>query len=128
MENLEIDGSSKTPIINFDPNEGKFEIGGRSIPENAVDFYRPIYNWLDEYVKSPVKATELNIKLEYFNTSSSKCLLDVFKKVEYLTKNSLGDVTVNWYYEEDDEDMLEAGEDYDIIISIPFNFVSVEEL
>jgi len=127
MDNLIINGNIKTPDVSFDHEKGQFEIGGRSIPENAVDFYKPIYEWLDDYVKFPAAKTELDIKLGYFNTSSSKCLLDVFKKVEYLTKNNKGQVTVNCYYEEDDEDMLDAGEDYDII-NIPFNFVSVEEL
>lgn len=128
MDKLIIEGSPKTPGINFDPAAGQFEITGRSIPENAVNFYKPIYEWLDEYVKSPAGKTELHVKLEYFNTSSSKCLLDVFKKMEFLTKNGIAEANVNWYFEEDDEDMQEAGEDYDIIIAIPFNFVSVEEL
>jgi hypothetical protein len=127
MEKLVIDGSTKTPTVSFDPTSGKFELSGRSIPENAVDFYRPIYTWLDDYVKSPGKHTCLDVKLEYFNTSSSKCLLDVFKKIEFITKNN-GNAEVNWYYEEDDEDMQEAGEDYDIIIDIPFKFIAVEEL
>lgn len=128
MEKLEIEGSAKTPIVSFDPISGEFELKGRSIPENAVNFYKPIYDWLDGYVASPAKCTSLNVKLEYFNTSSSKCLLDVFKKLEYLTKNKVADAKINWFFEEDDEDMQEAGEDYDIIIDIPFGFQEVEEL
>ncbi|MGB0404067.1 MAG: DUF1987 domain-containing protein [Salibacteraceae bacterium] len=128
MEKLEIEGSAKTPIVSFDPISGEFELKGRSIPENAVNFYKPIYDWLDGYVTSPAKCTSLNVKLEYFNTSSSKCLLDVFKKLEYLTKNKVADAKINWFFEEDDEDMQEAGEDYDIIIDIPFGFQEVEEL
>ena len=94
MEKLQIEGGNKTPTVTFDHVTGEFELSGRSIPENAVDFYRPIYQWLDEYVKSPPNHTTLNVKLEYFNTSSSKCLLDVFKKVEFITKNA-GNATVN---------------------------------
>ena len=71
-------------------------------------------------------AQNTNIQLEYFNTSSSKCILDVFKKLEAINKGGSA-VVINWYYEEDDEDMLEAGEDYQAIISVPFKMVQIEE-
>jgi hypothetical protein len=82
-------------------------------------------DWIGEYGGAAKAETEINIKLEYFNTSSSKCILDVFKKLETLANTKM---TINWYYEEDDEDMLEAGEDYQAIISIPFKMIQVEEL
>jgi hypothetical protein len=81
--------------------------------------------WIDKYGSSPKGKTEVNIKLEYFNTSSSKCILDVFKKLETVKGT---DMTINWFYEEDDEDMLEAGEDYQAIISIPFKMIEVAEM
>lgn len=127
MRNLTLDSSGKTPYVSFN-TDGVIELSGRSIPENAVDFYKPLYDWLDEFSKNPSTEIKVNIRLEYFNTSSSKCLLDVFKKVEFIFKETGCKVSVNWYYEEGDEDMLEAGEDYDIIISIPFNFIEVENL
>ena len=67
----------------------------------------------------------MSVQLEYFNTSSSKCILDVFKKLETLSGT---EVSVKWYYEEDDEDMLEAGEDYEAIIDLPFEMIEVEEI
>ena len=124
MENIYLQGTQKTPEISFDHAQGVLEIKGRSIPENSIDFYKPMVDWLEEYSKSPVKRTQVNIQLEYFNTSSSKCLLDIFKKLENIHK-SKNEVIVNWYYEEDDEDMLEAGEDYESIIRIPFKMVQV---
>ena len=65
--------------------------------------------------------------MEYFNTSSSKCILDVFKKLESINKGGQSQVVINWHYEEDDEDMLEAGEDYQAIINVPFKMVQVSE-
>ena len=126
MEPIKIEGTRKTPDIYFDAETGKIEIEGRSIPENSIEFYKPLVDWLDEYAGSPQEKTEVNIKLEYFNTSSSKCILDVFKKLETIFKNS-NDVVINWYYEEDDEDMLEAGEDYQSILKIPFKMIEMEE-
>lgn len=126
MENLVIEGTPKTPTIKFNPEEGKLLIQGRSIPENSIDFYKPLVDSLEEYSGSPKDGTKVDIVLEYFNTSSSKCILDVFKKLEKINSVNNG-VTINWHYEEDDEDMLEAGEDYQAIINIPFKMIEIEE-
>ncbi len=126
MEAISIEGTAKTPTVNFDAQGGIFEIKGRSIPENSIEFYKPLVDWLEEYSKSPQALTQVNVQLEYFNTSSSKCILDVFKKLETIHKGK-SEVIVNWYYEEDDEDMLEAGEDYESIIRVPFKMIEIVE-
>lgn len=122
MENLVIEGTPKTPTIKFNPDEGKLLIQGRSIPENSIEFYKPLVDSLDTYSGNAT----VDIVLEYFNTSSSKCILDVFKKLEKI-KSDGNDVEIRWHYEEDDEDMLEAGEDYQAIINIPFKMIEIEE-
>lgn len=124
MEAISIEGTPKTPTVNFDTEKGFLEIKGRSIPENSIEFYKPIVDLLERYATKPQPTTNVNIQLEYFNTSSSKCILDVFKKLEGINKNG-SKVMINWYYEEDDEDMLEAGEDYQAIINVPFKMVQV---
>jgi hypothetical protein len=126
MEPIIIEGTPKTPSIKFDAKDGVFEIKGRSIPENSVEFYKPVNEWLDNYMQVPLDKTVVNIRLEYFNTSSSKCILDVFKRLEAIHR-SKHDVEINWFYEEDDEDMLEAGEDYDSIIKVPFKMIEIVE-
>lgn len=126
MEPIIIEGSPKTPTVHFDANEGVFKLEGRSIPENSVEFYKPLVDWLDKYKEGPLPKTVVEIKLEYFNTSSSKCILDVFKKLELIHK-SKNEVEIKWYYEEDDEDMLEAGEDYESIIRVPFEMIEIVE-
>ena len=126
MESIIIEGTPKTPTVEFNAEEGKVEIKGRSIPENSVEFYNPLIAWLEAYGSNPKDVTQVNIQLEYFNTSSSKCILDVFKKLESLAKAG-NDIKVNWFYEEDDEDMLEAGEDYQSIIKLPFKMIETEE-
>lgn len=124
MESLFVEGTQKTPTVNFDASKGIIEIKGRSIPENSIEFYKPLVDWLENYAQNARESTVVNIQLEYFNTSSSKCILDVFKKLEAIYKNK-HQVNINWYYEEDDEDMLEAGEDYESIIHVPFNMVEI---
>lgn len=125
MGKITIDGSAKTPTVLFDPEEAVMELKGRSIPENSIEFYKPLVDALDDYAKSPKEATRVDIQLEYFNTASSKCILDLFKKLETIHKDGK-EVVINWHYEEDDEDMLEAGEDYEAIIKVPFKMIEVE--
>lgn len=126
MESIFIEGTPKTPNINFDPEKGSLLLKGRSIPENSIEFYKPLVDWLDVYASSPKPKTVCEVQLEYFNTSSSKCLLDLFKKMEVMSKSG-NEIIINWYYEEDDEDMLEAGEDYQSIINVPFKMIEMQE-
>jgi hypothetical protein len=126
MADLKLEGSPKTPTIEFNSGTGYLLVRGRSIPENSIEFYKPLIEALEAYNSSSQSNTKVDIQLEYFNTSSSKCILDVFKKLEAINSGS-SEVIINWYYEEDDEDMLEAGEDYQAIINIPFKMIEVEE-
>ncbi|MEY3835335.1 MAG: hypothetical protein RI989_763 [Bacteroidota bacterium] len=121
MNSIVREASPKSPYVHFNAISGILELKGRSIPENALDFYKPLIEWMGEWVKANPAKTEFHVHLEYFNTSSSKCLLDLFRKLEPLGDNA----TVMWHYEADDEDMLEAGEDYEAILSVPFRMVKV---
>jgi hypothetical protein len=124
MEPINIEGTPKTPSVKFNGESGVMEIKGRSIPENSIEFYKPLVDWLEDYARNPLNKTQVDVHLEYFNTSSSKCILDVFKKLESIHKARF-EVVINWYYEEDDEDMLEAGEDYESIIRVPFKMIEI---
>lgn len=126
METFLLTETPKTPEIKFNPNSGDFLITGRSIPENSIEFYKPLFDWLDEYAESPNEKTVMNVQMEYFNTSSSKCLVEVFRRLEIVHKKGLS-VNINWYFEEDDEDMEESGEDFKEIIRIPINMIMLEE-
>ena len=128
MENLNIEGTPKTPTIILNAEQRELLIKGRSIPENSIEFYKPLVTALDECAKEESDGLTVNIVLEYFNTSSSKCLLDIFKKLEKINEKKEGSVSINWFYEEDDEDMLEAGEDYQAIINIPFTMKEINEV
>ncbi len=124
METITLQESPKTPYILMDPEKGLIEIKGRSIPENSVEFYRSVNNWLNEYAQGDMKPTKVRFQLEYFNTSSSKCILDIFKKLEAMHRKGW-DVNISWCYDEDDEDMYESGEDYQSILSCP---ISLEKI
>jgi hypothetical protein len=124
MEKIFIEGTSKTPTVTTDAEQGIIEIKGRSNPENSMQFYRPLIEWIDEYSKNPSDRTVINIQLEHFNTSTSKCILDLFKKLEIL-QNDNHNVEVNWHYEIDDEDIMEAGDVYRTMTNIPIRLVEL---
>lgn len=119
MSAIQLEGTAKTPQVAFNDSPLSMEISGRSIPENSIAFYTPLLEWVDVNLKGS-GSLEVSIRLEYFNTSSSKCLMDLLKRIEQSPVNA----TVLWYYEEEDEDMLEAGEDYDAIIDMPFRLIA----
>jgi hypothetical protein len=123
MEVIKIKGTDDTPNIILDKENGIFEISGRSLPEDVTTFYEPILNWLDDYQKEANSKTVFTFKLVYFNTASSKLILDILMKLEEMHENGK-EVLIKWYYPEDDEDMEEAGEEYADIVDVPFEQVS----
>jgi hypothetical protein len=129
MEQYTIEATANTPTIKFDLEKGELNISGRSIPENSIEFYNPLFSALDKYLSNPnIKhATILNIQLEYYNSSSSACLLSVFKKLEKFNKGAGLPVNVNWLYEENDEDILAAGKNFEGMVDLPFHMISVSE-
>ena len=76
------------------------------MPEDSVEFYKPIEEWVDVFGNSPIPKAKFEIRLEYFNTASSKLILGIIKKIGLSSK----DILIDWYYMDDDEDMEEIGE------------------
>jgi len=120
MDALKYTGTEDTPNITLDKGNGTFEISGRSLPEDAAHYYNPVIEWLDNYAKAPNETTSFVVKLEYFNTASSKMILDVLMKLEEI-KNT----NVKWYYDKEDEDMQEAGTEFSELISVPFEIITL---
>jgi len=126
MEKYSIEGSEKTPGILLDASRGHLEIRGKSVPEDSFKFFQPMNTWLEGYAANPASTTELVVALEYFNTSSAKVLLEVFKKMNQLHKSGKTKMNIRWIYEEDDDDMLEAGHDYQRTIDVPMQFEAID--
>jgi hypothetical protein len=117
MEILHLEGTEDTPRIILDKKNGVMEISGRSLPEDSTEFYKPVLDWIEEYAQSPNPVTEFVFKLEYFNTASSKLILDVLYALE-----DIKGAKVQWYFNEEDEDMEEAGQEFSELVEIPFEF------
>ncbi|MEP2023137.1 MAG: DUF1987 domain-containing protein [Reichenbachiella sp.] len=124
MQGYFIRSSRVTPSVYFNPKKELLDLRGKSSPENPLNFYGSLLLNMDKYVESSAGNITVNLAFEYFNTSSSKCIFNLLRKLDNI--NQLGKrVIVNWYYENDDEDMLEAGEDFSSFFGYKFNFVSV---
>lgn len=123
MNDLVIEATTMTPRVQFEAVSGRLTIEGESYPESSNVFYEDIFNWLREYLDADKRAIEMHFKLNYFNTSSAKCILDILEMLEKYTKES-GKVRVFWHYYEDDEDILQSGEEFAEDVSLDFTFVS----
>jgi hypothetical protein len=123
MEALDLKATNDTPKVLLDPENNIFEISGRSLPEDVVSFYQPVIDWLDEYKDSPNQSTEFVFKYIYFNTATSKLVQDILIKLEEISEDG-NKVKVLWYYVEDDEDMLDLGEEFSENVDIPFEIIA----
>jgi hypothetical protein len=119
---VEIPESERTPRLLLDKKEGIIKVEGRSLPENSNTFYNPVLEWIDKYVANPKEETKIVFDLEYYNSSSSKMLLQLFKKLSELKKNGKN-VLVDWYYLEGDEDMLESGKTFEELSELSFDYI-----
>jgi len=121
MDRFYIKATENTPKIDFNPSLEQFELSGKSIPEDSLGFYNPVMDWLQSYAQSPNVRTTFSFKLEYFNTSSSKVLLDILYVLE-----KINGIVVNWHYDEEDEDMEETAMDFNEVVDFEINLIKNE--
>lgn len=126
MKRIFIQERDFIPGVILDKENGKFEITGKACPENMEEFFDPIFTWLDEYAQSPNSTTTFSVKLIYYNTAASKALLKILQKLEKMHQSG-NDIKIAWYYEEEDEELLMAGEDYSELIQLPFEFLVIKQ-
>lgn len=115
--------TKSSPEILLDP-EGMIRLKGRSILENAAEFYEPMLEWVDEYINSPAALTCIDIELEYFNSATAKFLITLIQRLSMVTFRHAR-LKVNWYYEDGDDDIFERGEYLESVLEIDFNFIKV---
>ncbi|MBN1252497.1 MAG: DUF1987 domain-containing protein [Bacteroidales bacterium] len=122
MEKLHFLASEYTPQVYFEPELNIYLIEGFSFPNDPIKFYNPIFEWLKDFLEVFDNSTKIdfNFKLNYFNTSSSKQIAKFFKMIE--ASESKKNIVVNWFYDEEDLDMLDAGYRFEKLIKINFDF------
>jgi len=125
MEKLRIEQTDDRPFVILDKENSRFEISGKSLPEDVIEFFLPVLNWLRNYKNEPAELTEFNFKLIYFNTASSKLILDILMILEEINEKG-NKVVVKWHSMKEDEDMQEAGEEYEEMVDLTFEHITYE--
>lgn len=119
---LSLESTPTTPRVDLNPETGILSLTGVSIPENVIEFYAPILNWIKNYTAKTSQKITLILNLDYFNTGTSKILLEllsILKKVHTLENP----IEIQWVYMQNDEDSVEAAEDYSRLLKIPIKLI-----
>lgn len=122
MDHLRVPETSDSPEINLEKERGRFEIIGKSLPEDPNEFYNPVISWVAEYVRDPNPETEFTFKLDYFNTASSKKILDIIMTLKEIMRKKKS-VIVKWFYRKNDDDMFDTAETFSEISGVPFKII-----
>lgn len=122
---LIIEATNNLPYVDFNNNTGIVIIKGRSYSENAYTFYSRLNKWANDYLLSKPKSTHITLAFQYLNTSSGVQVFNFIRNMQQ--SKSYGDLlTVEWGYEEDDDDLLQLGQDFSTALQLPFEFKVVE--
>jgi hypothetical protein len=121
MDSLFIKPTADTPQVTFE-STGELTMQGRSLPENPNIFYDPLLKWAEE---CDIPNIRFNLRLEYFNTASSKLIFNLLKK--FIENPLVNEIVVKWHYETGDMDSLEMGQQYEMLLKVPFEYIEVAE-
>jgi hypothetical protein len=118
---LLLEATEYTPKVFLDQQSGRFEISGRSFPEDASKFYLPVLSWIEDYVKEPCSKTVFYFNLEYFNSTSLKQLLEILLRLENIVAGN--EVKIIWSYGSDDDLMAAKGQEIQNMVNLPFELM-----
>jgi hypothetical protein len=125
IEPLIIKSAQKqAPDVEFDAYSGVLSMSGQCYVDNAEKFFRPLFDWLEQYLREPGRTILFEMQLDYFNTSSAKCLWEIFLRLEHYVRDRQGHVVVQWHFNEDDENTRDLFEDFRTEVNLPFIHVN----
>ena len=121
MEPLKIPSAINSMEISLNAETGKLSFTGRSYPENSILFFKPVIEWMEQYITAPAGKTECSFTIEYFNSASRKCIINIFRILSSIHKKG-HPITIIWNFESDDESIKEIGEEYKNLFGFDFQF------
>ncbi len=123
LENeLNISATKNTPLVIGSMTKGFLKFDGSSFPENSKKFYEPLMLWVSES-KKVTSQFSIETNFNYISSSSLIAILNLLKRFQSLY--GADNVTLKWYYEEDDEDILKIAEDYRKIVDFPIECIAI---
>lgn len=123
MKPLIINGTEDTLEVVLNKEDGLISFRGKSYPEDIESFFVPVVDWIEEYISDPVERTTVMFRLEYFNTSTSRKLLEILLDLEKINEQGR-DIRVEWYYNSEDDDIFSAGRKFSVLSKLPFEIHS----
>ena len=131
MNSLRIEATTFTPEINFDIDNNTLSLLKVSKPANAVEFYKPVFEFIDLFEKEKIKSKIvkeliINIQFDYFNTATAKVIYELLAKFKRIKEQGVG-IVINWFYHSDDEDLLEEGEIMADALDLTFKFCPIPD-
>ncbi len=127
LERYSLEATKMQPGVDFNAETGVLCLEGRSIPENSTELYGPMREWIQQYKENPQPITVFKLYMHYFNTSSSSGILSLFQELVPLHESGVSEVSVEWYFDEDDDDLKESGEAYQTIVKLPWELKPINE-
>jgi len=122
MDNLFLEATKATPLINFDADKRIIFIKGQSYPENAFKFYDPVFNWIDTYLAANPSEIRIDVRLSYVNTSSSKCIMMLLENFEKAFERGVN-IQLKWYCDMENESEVECAEEFKEDVTFPFEII-----
>lgn len=120
---LEKEKTGSTPYILIDEENSYMRFEGESFHENVIEFYKEVSDWLNQYLKTNFQQFTFDCKLKYFNSSTAKLLLNMLLEMDENVSKA-NKVIVNWITTEDNDIMIECGEDFgEELEQLEFNLI-----
>jgi hypothetical protein len=122
MENLFIKETLNSPRVILDQSKKRFEISGKSFPENARSFYQPVFDWFRTMPASPGETIRLSLSFEYISSSSIIILKQLLSQIKTLIDKGAA-IEILWHYDLTDNDIKDTGEEYEKVVGMKFQFI-----
>ncbi len=124
LQELKVEPTFETPEIYLNAEQGIFRLTGNSYPADPLPVYLPVVEWFKKYVSQPLPVTSVEFRFTYFSTSSTQMIFEILRMLEEIYNNGYG-VKVSWYYQADNEEIRENGEDFSGLFDIPFEVLEL---
>lgn len=112
MDSLQIEATADTPEVVFNADSGELSVSGKSYPQNVFQFYKPISDWLIEFMRASDRDVQLHLKFTALNSSTTKVIFDWLDVLDQARENQSRQIRIAWHYPAERAALLQAGEDF----------------